>query len=322
MEARASPVGSGRRRDSAIETKTVKIETAVRVAGNPRGRHTTKRGAAANRFATFQVGGAPLAFTLIELLVVIAIIAILASLLMPALGKAKGMAQAAACRNNLRQLQLAWLAYVADQNDGLPPNHENANGGGQLNWRSDPPSWVTGNAFVETTTSNLQQGLLFAYAGAAGIYRCPADKSTVRNQGKVPRTRHYAMNVYLNAAGDAGAASDWLPDPGIILRKHSAITDPGPSRAFVFIDNHPVTMAGGTFVVWPPGIWIWGHFPDARHQAGANLSFADGHVEPWRWKEAATLRLAKDCSWGYMQVSAGDRDLARLQECIPSAKKR
>jgi prepilin-type processing-associated H-X9-DG protein len=91
----------------------------------------------------------------------------------------------------------------------------------------------------------------------------------------------------------------------------------------VFIDNHPGNTAGGSFGVVQPGApvpWRWGYFPGARHQGGANLSFADGHVEPWRWKEAKSLYWEKECFWGWKDVPLGDRDLTRLQECIPHAR--
>ena len=79
-----------------------------------------------------------------------------------------------------------------------------------------------------------------------------------------------------------------------IFRKQSSFQNPGPAKAFVFIDNHPGNTAGGSFSVVQPGSgWNWGHFPGARHQNGANLSFADGHVEHWRWKEAKSLYWEK-----------------------------
>ena len=176
---------------------------------------------------------------------------------------------------------------------------------------------MIGNVFSDMTSSNIHCGVLFPYLNADLVYRCPSDRSTVLDLGKVPRTRHYGMNTHMNGTGNF--ASDlFVPAVELIVRKQfKVLQNPGPTKEFVFMDNHPKNIAGGIFSVLQPGEWSWGHFPDARHQNGANLSFADGHVEHWRWREAATFEWVKNCDWSIKPVPKGDRDLRRLQECIP-----
>jgi prepilin-type processing-associated H-X9-DG protein/prepilin-type N-terminal cleavage/methylation domain-containing protein len=233
--------------------------------------------------SNFASGGA---FTLIELLVVIAIIAILAAMLLPVLGKAKSKSQDISCRNNLRQLQLCWNLYVDDNNQALPPMSDwlNAASNGA---ESRDPSWAVGDAMNDLTTSNLQRGLLFPFKRSAGIYRCPADKTAVVGHPGVLRTRTYELDGLLNS-WYMGAIPPWYPNPWE-WRKFSELVNPAPTGVLTFIDSHSTASGGAAdfsqlYRETGQNDDAWSCLPGEHHNRGANIAFADGHVEHWRWR--------------------------------------
>jgi prepilin-type processing-associated H-X9-DG protein/prepilin-type N-terminal cleavage/methylation domain-containing protein len=224
-------------------------------------------------------------FTLIELLVIIAIIAILAALLLPVLSGARSRALNVQCMNNLSQLQICWHQYAMDNSEYLVPNNsvEGATTNGDGGAISAGASWC----LASPTEANVENGMLFPYNSSLGVYHCPADRSTLTspagNDGSPLRARSYNLSQSVN--GYPGF--DWFIDTYIpYFLKSGDIMSPNVASCMVFIDENEYTLLDSQFGMptdYYDGSTTWWDMPANRHNQAANLSFADGHVEHYKW---------------------------------------
>lgn len=166
-------------------------------------------------------------------------------------------------------------------------------------------SWCPGIAPQDGSVVNtVMAGNIYHYNKTPAIYRCPADLSTVDGEPDLPRTRSFCMNISVNC-----------DDVGSTYHKFTEITQPSPGSLFVLIDTQEEDIWDATFGIFSPdSYWVdyWLDLPADRHGRGANISFADGHIEHWRWKAPKIFYGA----W-WPAYSAEDlEDLHRLQQCV------
>ncbi len=212
-------------------------------------------------------------FTLIELLVVIAIIAILASMLLPALSKARERAQGIKCTSNMKQVNLGAIMYVGDNNESFPSMDNGPTRYFQWDQRIGP---YVGYSDVNEASS--------------GTYNIRADLFICPNNSNDNCTRSYVAN----GKWGAGQANDPVDCYGILGANLGRIGQ--PSAKYTYFEAFYYTLPGaGTAPahVFKNPNWrgtILDHIPQGYHNGntGNTVAYVDGHVAMLKCETYAT----------------------------------
>jgi prepilin-type N-terminal cleavage/methylation domain-containing protein/prepilin-type processing-associated H-X9-DG protein len=240
----------------------------------------------------------PKGFTLIELLVVVAIIALLLSILMPALNQVKQQAAQIPCGANMRAIAQAFHLYQEENGGYLvsslawftPREMENHaqspyGPGKGRDWVACPIN-EHGTAFrgkdvatVEYEVNGIKAGKLWSYIGDEQAYHCPADKRALKTGLGY---RSYSMVATI--------LSDYPPlvTDAHSIEKMSEMKNPGSKYICVEETDEEWGWNAGSWVIditgqkWYDPVAGW-------HTKGATLAFADGHVEKRKWQDKRTI---------------------------------
>lgn len=225
-------------------------------------------------------------FTLIELLVVIAIIALLLSIVIPSLKRAREFAYRAICLSNQKQLGISWISYASDWRGGIVNGctdyYGNSVGSEGYNFHKASIPWVYGNDLdktrpIEDRLGDIRKGALYEYVGDEKAYTCP----------------HSAQDVLRSYATLDGMNSIWwmAGTEKILIKRIENISQPALRGVFIDEGSAGSISTHGFCVNYI--IPSWWDRPPLRHLNGTTLSFADGHAEYRLWKDDDTIKLAK-----------------------------
>jgi prepilin-type N-terminal cleavage/methylation domain-containing protein/prepilin-type processing-associated H-X9-DG protein len=268
-------------------------------------------------------------FTLIELLVVLATLAVLAAMLLPALAGTQPRSKAYQCLNNMRQLALAWTLYASENNERLAINSDPHVNGYLYN---GSPSWVSGNIDWTSGQNNTntaymvddRYSLLGGYLGrSAQVFACPACAYYVSPVQQSRGWDHRVRSVVMDAAvGDGNKYSQ----PGnpfgwtqwYVAKKTTDFNNPGPSRTWVFTDEHPDSIDDAVLYSSPYPTTSFTELPANQHDGAASVTFADGHVEMHHWTGTVIPKHPVQYTvYAQVPCSVTDPDMLWLAEHTP-----